>query len=240
MPDADTVIAEVRRVLRSEVRLAHRLPHLTMSFDEGTLKLAGEVPDVETKKLVLERAASVTAVEWISDRLTVTPADDMRDGEIRERLRARLLDEPTLRDCVLREKRGDALSVLHDPPEARGFIDCEIVDGVVTLDGEVPSLSHVRLAGVLAWWVPGVRDVRNWLGPEPFEEDNDDEISDAVRIVLAKDPFIDASQIRVETSQARVTLHGAVGSEAERLMAVHDAWYVRGVDDVCDDLVVSR
>lgn len=239
MPNARRVIAEVRRALRSEVRLAHRLVPIALSFEEDTLELAGELPDVETKKLVLERAASVPAVAWITDRLTVTPAAEMRDGEIRERLRAHLVDEPTLRNCVLGEKRGDELVLLHDPPAPRGWIHYEVVDGVVTLDGEVPSLSHLRLAGVLAWWVPGVRDVRNWLGPEPLEEDSDDEISDAVRIVLDKDPFIDAGQIGVSTRDARVTLNGAVRSEAERLMAVHDAWYVRGVDDVCDELVVT-
>lgn len=28
----------------------------------------------------------------------------------------------------------------------------------MTLEGRVVSLSHKRLAGVLAWWVPGCRD----------------------------------------------------------------------------------
>ncbi|MFL5353464.1 BON domain-containing protein [Archangium sp.] len=32
-------------------------------------------------------------------------------------------------------------------------------DGVVTLDGDINSLAARRLAGVPAWWVPGVRDV---------------------------------------------------------------------------------
>ena len=59
-------------------------------------------------------------------------------------------------------------------------------NGVVTLNGEVPSLSHKRLAGVLAWWVPGTRDVINGLEEVPPEEDNDDELIDAMHVACWK------------------------------------------------------
>lgn len=45
----------------------------------------------------------------------------------------------------------------------------EVKKGIVTLNGEVPSLTHKRLAGVLAWWVPGTRDVVNGLEEVPAE-----------------------------------------------------------------------
>lgn len=73
------------------------------------------------------------------------------------------------------------------------------------------SSNPCRLAGVLAWWVPGSRDVVNGLGVEPPEEDNDDEVSDAVRLVPA------------------------VG---EREMAKFDAWYVFGVDKIVNRIDV--
>ncbi|NIO09735.1 MAG: BON domain-containing protein, partial [Deltaproteobacteria bacterium] len=38
-----------------------------------------------------------------------------------------------------------------------GEIEIEVENGVVVLNGHVPSMSHKRLAGVLAWWVPGSR-----------------------------------------------------------------------------------
>jgi osmotically-inducible protein OsmY len=75
----------------------------------------------------------------------------------------------------------------------------EVTDGVVTLNGDVPSLSHKRLAGALAWWVPGCRDVVNGLEEVPPEEDNDDELTDAVRLVLEKNPFVNATKIRVHS-----------------------------------------
>ena len=54
-------------------------------------------------------------------------------------------------------------------------VEAAVRDGVVTLNGRVQSLSHKRLAGVLAWWVPGTRNVVNGLDVQPPEEDTDDE-----------------------------------------------------------------
>jgi len=114
----------------------------------------------------------------------------------------------------------------------------EVKDGVVTLNGEVPSLTHKRLAGVLAWWVPGTRDVVNGLEEVPTEEDNDDELIDAVRLVLEKDPFVNASKIRVSSKDWVVTLEGLVPTEAMKQMAERDAWYVLGVKEVVNRIQV--
>jgi hypothetical protein len=54
----------------------------------------------------------------------------------------------------------------------------------------------------------------------------------AVRIALEKDPFVNASQVRVTTRNAIVTLEGIVPKEGECEMAEFDAWYVFGVDRV--------
>ena len=112
-------------------------------------------------------------------------------------------------------------------------------EGVVTLDGEVPGLGHKRLADALVWWVPGSRDVINGLGVAPPEEDSDAEITDAVRLVLEKDPFVNPDQIRVTTSNATVTLDGLVPTESERDMAEHDAWYVFGVENVLNRIAIE-
>jgi len=49
------------------------------------------------------------------------------------------------------------------PQGSEGTIDVELQDRIVTLNGRVPGLPSKRLAGVLAWWVPGVRDVVNGI-----------------------------------------------------------------------------
>jgi osmotically-inducible protein OsmY len=92
----------------------------------------------------------------------------------------------------------------------------------------------------LAWWVPGSRDVVNGLDVLPPEEDNDDEMSDAVCLVLEKNPFVNATQIRVLSQNSVVTLEGLVANETEKQMAEFDAWYVFGVDKVINKLAVRE
>ena len=100
------------------------------------------------------------------------------------------------------------------------------------MDGDVQGLTQKRLAGVLAWWVPGSRDVVNGLAVTPPEVDEVGEIADAVRIALEKNPFVDHSQIRISVRGKKVTLDGLVPTAFEREMAEFDAWYVFGVDEV--------
>ena len=234
------VLNRVRAALASEPRLdLHRFP-IELSFAQGALTLEGEVGDVAAKKLALERTAALPEVAVIIDRLRVQPAQRMGDGEIRDLVRDALLQEPAFADFAIRERLGARVATVREPPEARGAIDLEVEEGVVTLNGQVPGLDDKRLAGVLAWWVPGSRDVINGIAVEPPEDDSDDAILEAVRLVLEKDPFVDASQIRVGVKNALVRLTGLVPTEAEREMAEFDAWYVFGVDEVDNRIEVHR
>jgi osmotically-inducible protein OsmY len=60
-----------------------------------------------------------------------------------------------------------------------------------------------------------------------------------VRIALEKDPFVDASQIRVGVRARTVRLTGLVRSRTARDVAEWDAWYVFGVDDVINEIAVG-
>jgi osmotically-inducible protein OsmY len=109
---------------------------------------------------------------------------------------------------------------------------------VVTLAGTVESLTHRRLADVLAWWTPGTCGVRNLIHVAPDEQDTDDEVSDALRIVLDKDPWLDAATITVSVKDRTVTLKGVVSGQEHRRMAEQDAWYILGVHGVSNRLQV--
>ena len=232
MSERERILTEVRGALHSEPRLPPGT-HLDLDYGDGTLTITGEVPTVAVKKRLLERAAAHPEVSGIADRLRVAPAVHMGDKEIRDHVRDALLADPALADVAVLELVGGELLPARRPPAAqRGAIAISVEDGVVTLDGDVPGLAHKRLAGVLAWWVPGSRDVVNGLAVTPAEADTYGEIADAVRAALEKDPFVDASQIRVAVKGADVTLTGLVPTESERDMAECDAWYVFGVDRV--------
>lgn len=162
----------------------------------------------------------------------------MGDGEIRDKVRDALLEETALDSCTIRVWDSSHPETVREPADSIGMIDVRAGDGIVTLDGDVAGHGQKRLAGVLAWWVPGSRDVINGIGVTPPEQDSEAAMTDAVVQVLEKDPFVDSASIRVHTRRAVVTLDGTVPREAERKLAEDDAWYVFGVDRVVNRLTV--
>jgi osmotically-inducible protein OsmY len=162
----------------------------------------------------------------------------MGDKEIRAHVCDALLQEPAFLEFAITQRHADRWEAVRDHSQARGHLDVEVADGVVTLNGTVPGLDHKRLAGVLAWWVPGSRDVINGVVVDPPEDDSDEMIAEAVRLALDKDPFVNVSQLRVASKDAVVTLQGLVPTESERQMAESDAWYVFGVDKVINRIEV--
>ena len=241
LSESETIIRQVRALLEHGTRInLHRYP-IEVSMSNGDLIMEGEVEHIIAKKLALELAASVAGIKGIVDRLRVTPAEPMEDGAIRDHIRDSLLQESALANCSIRIWDKGVLHTIQDrSATSSATIDIEITDGVVTFNGQVPTLTHKRIVGVLAWWVPGSRDVINGLEVVPVQPDSDDEITDAVRIVLEKNPFLDASQINVTTHNAVVTLAGLVRNQTEKQLAEFDAWYVFGVDRVSNQLTVRE
>jgi hypothetical protein len=193
MPESEEFCNVVEAALARDLRLNLQRYPVRLSFTDGILTVEGEVEHIAAKKLTLERAAAVPGVEGVVDRLRVAPSVPMSDDAIRAHVRDALYQEPALATFALNV--GDPEGVEPVSPatgEPFGVIEVVVEGGVVTLDGQVPSLSHKRLAGVLAWWVPGVRDVVNGMAVEPPRADNDDVITDAVRLVLDKDGFVPA------------------------------------------------
>jgi len=234
-----TTIEAVRAALSADARIGLARHRVALAFADGVLTMEGELDGVAAKKLALERAAAAPGVRFVVDRLRVAPARRMGDAEIRDHVRDALLGEPALEACALRVQVGQAARVVREPARAAGALAVSVREGVVTLDGEVPGLAHKRLAGVLAWWVPGTRDVVNGLEVTPPEQDSAGEITDAVRLALEKDPLLNADRIQVGTRGSVVTLTGVVPSGPQREMAEDDAWFVFGVDEVVNRIAVS-
>lgn len=233
--------AKVRTVLRSEPRLGPHFHLHELRLDpDGVVLLDGEVPDVATKNLALEQVAAIPGIEAIADRLHVKPATHMTDKEIRVHVRNALIADSSFLSLEVRELDGGEWHLMRGAPlGASGHIDIEIENGVVMLNGSVPSLTSKRLAGVIAWWVSGVRDVFNGIEVNPPEDDGPDMIAEAVRVVLERDPFVNAGQIRVGVRNTLVRLTGLVPNETERQAAERDAWMVFGVDTVVNEIQVT-
>lgn len=187
--------------------------------ENNSIGVEGVVEKVSQKKKAVLFAMGLEGVTGVIDRLTVKPCNHMSDAEIQSHLLNAISGDSAL--------QGSKISV-------------EVRDGVVDIEGTVISLSHKRMAGVFAWWVPGSLDVINSLEITPPEEDNDDEVSDALRLILEKDRLVDASSLKVHTHNWVVTLEGVAGSDAEREAAEDDAWYTWGVNWVNNRIIVDK
>ena len=211
-------VKELKAALTDELHIDLRKNPIHCGMESLSLLIEGTVERVSQKKRALLKAMVLAGSEGVIDRLKVRPASAMSDAEIMKHLLDALDGEPTLKSCGVK---------------------VEVRDGVVDLEGEVSSLSHKRLAGVLAWWVPGSVDVINSIEVVPFEEDSDDEVVDALMLVLEKDTLVDASSIRTTASNWVVTLNGVARSEIEKEAAEDDAWYVWGVNAVINNIKVE-
>lgn len=243
MSSTETILKQVHAALEREPRIhLHRHPIRIDLSSDGNLFLEGEVESVAAKKRTLALAGAVVGIREVTDRLKVQPSERRGDGAIRNSLCAFLLQEPTLQNCALRvSAKGDIKNLREVRENASGLIEIAVDEGVIVLSGEVLSLSHRRLAEVMAWWTPGCCDVINALNVVPPEQDADDEVADALQLVWEKDPLLaDAAQLRARVDHYVVTLQGIVPREAEKQAAELDAWCLSGVENVINDIEVRK
>lgn len=240
MKSDEEILKQTRAALEREPRV--NLHHFPIHVDvvDGALTLEGEVDNIAARKLAVRLAESIPGVMRVEDRLRIIPRERKGDGEMLDTLAQFLLRECDLKNCTLRQRDQRGAEVLHEAvgDDCSGEIEFAVADGIITLEGHVLSLSHRRIAEVLAWWVPGCRGVDNRLEVTPAEQDNDDEVTDALRLVLEIDPTIHADQILVKTNLGVVSLDGVVAREEEKRSAELDAWYVPGVNEVVNRLEV--
>lgn len=223
----DTDIQHARAALESEPRLAGRVNNVRFVLEEEGIALDGIVDDIVARRLIPRIVADALSVDGVIDRLRLAAVERPNDATLAADFRRSLADEPVFSDY-----RIPAAGVPGDPEKRDMEIRVHARDGVLRLSGTVGSLSHRRIAEVLAWWTPGSAGVDNRLEVSPDQEDNDDEITDALRMVMEKDPWLDATQVQVETRDGMVRLNGMLPGEEQKRMAERNAWYVPGVRDV--------
>lgn len=217
--NATEIIKTIKAALEKELHIDHVKHPIHLKIENNAVVMEGVVNSIAHKKRALLIAMGISGTSGVVDRLRVKPIADMGDKEIKNHICDAFLEEQTLNNVKF---------------------DVEVNNGIVDIEGAVPSLSHKRLAGVLAWWVPGTQDVINSLEVIPPEEDSDDEITDAVMLALEKDKLVNHSSIKVSTKNWVVTLTGIVHSEPEKNAAEDDAWYIWGVNGVVSRLMVVK
>lgn len=242
MAAQEQILKQVQAALQHDAGINAPSHPLTLDLQDGRLTLSGEVASIAAKKRALEAVRRVPGVAEVVDRLRLAMPERLGDGAVRDAVCQLLLLDVDLRNCTIRAWVKGQLETLQDADggeEPCGSITVGVEDGVVTLSGEMISLSHIRLAVAMAWWARGCRDVVNALTVNPPEADSDDEVTDALRLVLETDPRVHAGQIGIATKDYVVTLEGLVPSDEERRFAEQDAWCLPAVGGVVNHLRIG-
>jgi osmotically-inducible protein OsmY len=224
---------DITAALQRELGSSLETGDLDVTEDDGVIRLRGTVRDIEAKRRALQIAVAASGTRRIRDDLHLPRDERQSDAHIVE-----LLDMALRTDSAF---QGIPIDCDRQPqPDRNGsWVQVEAHDGVLRMEGQVPTLTHRRLAEVMAWWTPGSVDVDNRLHVQPPEQDNDHEIADVVRHVFDKDRAIDAELITVLVRDAVVILRGHVDSHEQAERAERHCWYVPGVHDVRNELRVA-
>ncbi len=236
---SEELLRELTAALERDPRInLHKWP-ISVWSQEGKVVLDGKVENIAAKRAALAAAHKLCRDRCpVVDMLRVTPTEPKGDLELRDALAKALANEPVFREYTLRATANGKSELIRDAAPAPYEIQVDVHNSTVRLSGRVGSLTHRRLAEVLAWWTGACESVDNQLEVFPPEEDDDNEITDAVRMVLEKDPLVHAHELRVGTAAAIVVLEGCADNAEEKRLAVLDAWYVPGVYDVVDRIEV--
>jgi len=118
-----------------------------------------------------------------------------------------------------------------DPEVSSPHISVTARDGVVTLEGTVPSLTQKLAAERAAQRVSGVRALAMELEVRLPDEGRraDEEIAAAARRALDWTSFVPRDQVQVTVDHGRVTLNGEVEQDYQRAAAERAVRGLRGI-----------
>lgn len=208
----------------------HRFPvQVSCDDHEDAIRLEGTVEDIVALKKTLMLARSEAGQTPVVEDLHVQTSTDMKDDQLCDNIVKVLSSEPLFRDMQITSGNGGATP---DSQPSNDWIQVSTSGSSVHLDGKVHSLSHRRLAEVTTWWIPGTSRVENRIQLSPPEQDTDEELQDAIRLALERDPSLDVAQIQFAVKDKSVVLNGYVESEVNRRIASRDCWTVPGVHAV--------
>ena len=215
MTDMD-LKAAVEHQLNTETRLAGKA--IDVDVQDGSVILRGRLPDIAEKRLAVNVVRLMKEVGSVRDQLRLLTANELTDKQIEMHIRDAWLQDTAIHELAL---------------------DVMVRDGVATLTGKLDNVEEKRLAGLCAWWVPGVADVENLIDvtvEQPFSEGD---LVDSIRQALEKDVLVNEDLIGVSVRGSLVTLVGSANSEEERMAAEHDAYYVWGVKQVINQIEIN-
>jgi hyperosmotically inducible periplasmic protein len=219
----------------SKVKTALLLSKHVSAFDirttttHGMVRLTGEVPSEETRRLAGAIAQDTSGVAQVQNDLVVNP------GAGRNPAMANLSDR--VADL---EVKTIVIDRLARAPELQGKrLSVQVARQVVTLEGTVDSPAQKRAAEDVAVQVPGVQNLVSRLivaDGRSTPEGPDERLARRVEFELYSTKAVSLKTVQIQSQDGTVVLSGSVPSRAEKLLAEKVAQSVDGVKKVVNNL----
>ena len=193
---------------------------IQVTVRDRIVTLEGSVPSQQARTSCMDDAAVIRGVLAVKNRIDVEPYPETRP--------------PT--DQELAFGIGNLFGLDSELQETD--LDVQVRDGVVTMEGAVPSYWQRTRAKELAAGFSGVMDINNHLSVVPGEEHADQALAYSVNAALERNDLVDTEAITVEAHEGTVTLTGTVPTWHAYTAASRTATHTGGVRDVENRLVV--
>jgi osmotically-inducible protein OsmY len=190
---------------------------IVVTADDGRVTLSGSVPTYYEEVRATDDAWTVGGVKALEDNLLVGLLGDA------------IADADIAADCEAALDR--------DRVVPHGSVTATVLEGIVTLRGEVRHHHQRRAAEFAVNRVDGVLGVENLIAisSDPIPSD----VADRINKAFERSAIIDNSRITVTSDGHTINLDGTVGSYAARRQAEDTAWAAPGVTEVEDHLVIE-
>lgn len=190
-----------------------------VAVKDGVVTLSGSVVNFSQKKNAERAARRVAGVKAVAEDLKIKlPGTAERsDADIAQ--------------SVLSGMRFNV-----DVPHER--IQVTVENGWVTLDGEVEWQFQKSAAENSIKYLMGVKGFTDNIRIKPRVSTAD--VKAKIESAFARRALIDADQIKVESTEGKITLRGSVHSWDEREQAEQAAWAAPGVSKVDNYVTVTR
>ena len=195
----------------------HAAERIGVSVKNGVVELDGHVDSVWDKYAAERAAMRVANVKAVASEIKVDPPSSA------------LRTDAEIADAVSNHLKWNRLV-----PET---VQVQVTDGVVTLQGTVEWQYQKKQAEQGLLPLIGVKSILNTITLSPKASAAGVKIK--IEEALKRNAEIDASHIKVETSDGTVTLRGNVRSWVEREEAEQAAWAAPGVTKIDNRLTVS-
>ena len=192
--------------------------NIGVSVENGVVTLSGHVGSYAEKLAAESATRRVRGVRAIAEEIEVRYAGRKMHAD--DEIASRALDI---------SEWGTALPT--------GAIDVRVQHGWVTLSGEVPWHFQRMAAENAVKKLGGVTGVSNLLTIRPSALIAD--IKGRIEGALRRNAEVEANRIRVDVTEGRVALEGAVHAWSERSAAERAVWSVPGVVTVENRLTIG-